>query len=89
MYHSQEHDYFTCDNSIIYGMSGGAKARIIECLEGRTSKYVKPSELAGVTSIGTQSISEVRCPREIDLTESADYGSAGICLCRHYGNAYD
>lgn len=63
-------DYFSCDNSIIYGMSGGAKARIIECLEGRTSKYVKPSELAGVTSIALRAFQGCDALREIDLTES-------------------
>ena len=63
-------DYFSCDNSIIYGMSGGAKARIIECLEGRTSKYVKPSELAGVTSIAPRAFQRCAALREIDLTES-------------------
>ena len=63
-------DYFSCDNSIIYGMSGGAKARIIECLEGRTSKYVKPSELAGVTSIAPREFQGCDALREIDLTES-------------------
>ena len=63
-------DYFSCDESIIYGMSGGAKARIIECLEGRTSKYVKPSELAGVTSIAPRAFQGCDALREIDLTES-------------------
>ena len=63
-------DYVSCDNSIIYGMSGGAKARIIECLEGRTSKYVKPSELAGVTSIAPRAFQRCDALREIDLTES-------------------
>lgn len=47
-------DYFSCDNSIIYGMSNGTKARIIECLEGRDSKYVKADETAGVTSLAPQ-----------------------------------
>ena len=64
-------DYFSCDESIIYGMSGGAKARIIECLEGRTSKYVKPSELAGVTSIAPRAFQGCDNLREIDLTESS------------------
>ena len=63
-------DYFSCEESIIYGMSGGAKARIIECLEGRTSKYVKSSELAGVTSIAPSAFQGCANLREIDLTES-------------------
>lgn len=64
-------DYYTCDNSIIYGMSGGAKARIIECLEGRESKYVKPSETTGVTSIAQEAFKGCDKLREIDLSDSA------------------
>lgn len=80
-------DYFSCDNSIIYGMSGGAKARIIECLEGRTSKYVKPSELAGVTSIAPRAFQGCDALREIDLTESEittvpEYAFAGTTEMR-------
>lgn len=80
-------DYFSCDNSIIYGMSGGAKARIIECLEGRTSKYVKPSELAGVTSIAPRAFQRCDALREIDLTESEittvpEYAFAGTTEMR-------
>ena len=63
-------DYYTCDNSIIYGMSGGAKARVIECLEGRESKYVKPSELTGITSIAPEAFRGCDNLREIDLSES-------------------
>ena len=63
-------DYFSCDNSIIYGMSGGAKARIIECLEGRTSKYVKLLNWQGLLPLHPEHFPEVRCLREIDLTES-------------------
>lgn len=63
-------DYFSCDESIIYGMSAGAKARIVECLEGRSSKYVKPSELAGVTSIAPRAFQGCDTLREIDLSQS-------------------
>ena len=63
-------DYYTCDNSIIYGMSGGAKAKIIECLEGRDSMYVKSSETAGVTSMAEEAFRGCDNLREIDLTES-------------------
>lgn len=64
-------DYYTCDNSIIYGMSGGTKARIVECLEGRESRYVKPSELAGITSIAPRAFQGCSNLREVDLTESS------------------
>ena len=64
-------DYFSCDNSIIYGMSNGTKARIIECLEGRDSKYVKADETAGVTSLAPSAFEGCKNLREIDLSQSA------------------
>ena len=64
-------DYFSCDNSIIYGMSNGTKARIIECLEGRDSKYVKADETAGVTSLAPSAFEGCENLREIDLSQSA------------------
>ena len=64
-------DYFTCDNSIIYGMEGTAKARLIECLEGRNSKYVKASETSGITSIAPHAFDGCENIREVDLTDSA------------------
>lgn len=64
-------DYFTCDKSIIYGMSGGAKAKIIECLEGRTSKRVNASETAGVTEMAPEAFKGCDNLNEIDLTQSA------------------
>lgn len=64
-------DYFSCDNSIIYGMSNGTKARIIECLEGRDSKYVKADETAGVTSLAPSAFEGCVNLREIDLSQSA------------------
>ena len=64
-------DHFSCDNSIIYGMNGGAKASIVECLEGRQSKYVKASEVAGVTELAPEAFRNCADLREIDLTETA------------------
>lgn len=64
-------DHFSCDNSIIYGMSDGAKARIVECLEGRESKYIKAEETAGVTSMAPSAFEGCEQLREIDLSQSA------------------
>lgn len=64
-------DYFSCDKSIIYGMSGGAKAKIVECLEGRSSKRVNASETAGVTEMAPEAFKGCDSLNEIDLTESA------------------
>ena len=64
-------DYFTCDKSIIYGMSGGAKAKIVECLEGRSSKRVNASETAGVTEMAPEAFRGCDNLNEIDLTSSA------------------
>ena len=62
---------FSCDNGIIYGMSNGAKASIVECLEGRDSMYVKASETAGVTSLAPEAFRYCKKLREIDLTDTA------------------
>ena len=52
-------------------MSGGAKAKIIECLEGRTSKRVNASETAGVTEMAPEAFKGCDNLNEIDLTQSA------------------
>lgn len=67
----QGNDYFTCDNSIIYGMNGTAKAKIVECLEGRSSKYIKASETSGITEIAPHAFDGCENIREVDLTDSA------------------
>lgn len=65
----QGQDYFTCADSIIYGMTGGNRTKVIECLEGRTSKYIKASELAGVTELAEEAFAGAPV-KEIDLSES-------------------
>lgn len=64
-------DYFTCDNSIIYGMNGSAKAKIIECLEGRTSKRVNAKETTGVTEMAPEAFRGCDNLTTIDLSDSA------------------
>lgn len=65
----QGQDYFTCADSIIYGMTGGNRTKVIECLEGRTSKYIKASELAGVTELAEEAFAGAPV-KEVDLSES-------------------
>lgn len=56
----EESPYFTCDQSIIYGLSNGAKNSIVECLEirgrGTGSYTVGTDELAGITSIQAEAL---------------------------------
>ena len=67
-------DYYSCDNSIIYGMSNGAKASIVECLEGRTKngsgRFVKASETAGVTKLEPEAFRYGDALSEIDLSDT-------------------
>ena len=67
-------DYHSCDNSIIYGMSNGAKASIVECLEGRTKngsgRFVKASETAGVTKLEPEAFRYGDSLSEIDLSDT-------------------
>ena len=67
-------DYYSCDNSIIYGMSNGAKASIVECLEGRTKngsgRFVKASETAGVTKLEPEAFRYGDSLSEIDLSDT-------------------
>ncbi len=65
---------FVCDDSIIYGMNGGMKNTVVECLEarGRTSgsTTVKPEELAGVTGIAKEAFYDTGVGI-VDLRDSA------------------
>lgn len=67
-------DYYSCDNSIIYGMSNGAKASIVECLEGRTKngsgRFVKASETAGVIKLEPEAFRYGSDLSEIDLSDT-------------------
>lgn len=43
--------YFTCDNSIIYELEGGTKAKLVEYLCGRSIGTVRKEEVAGVREL--------------------------------------
>lgn len=64
-------EYFTCDNSIIYGLdSSGNKVKVIEYLEGRSSTDVLSSELAGVTSIAPEAFAHTGV-EEVNFSKSS------------------
>lgn len=63
-------DYFTCDNSIIFGMDAeGNKYRIVEYLEGRESGVVTADELTGVKEIAEEAFMETEVS-SVDLRET-------------------
>ncbi len=67
--------YFTCDNSIIYGLSNGAKTSIIECLETRGMKNgsstIEASEVVGVTTIAKEAFMDCSGIGSVVLTGSS------------------
>ncbi len=61
---------FTCDNSIIYELSGGNKTKVVEYLAGRVAGSVKPEELVGITEIYPEAFMHTGV-RTIDLSQSS------------------
>ena len=70
-----ESPYFICDNAVIFGLEGGAKSSIVECLETRgvtTGSYsVGPDELAGITSIYNEAFMDCGGIGKVDLSTSS------------------
>lgn len=70
-----ENPNFTCSNSIIYGVEGGQKAKILECLEcrGKTSGNAKvgPDELSEVTSMAEEAFMDCDGIGQVDLSTSS------------------
>lgn len=65
----QNSSKFVCDNSIIFGLgSDGSKNKVIECLEGRPSKYINAEELAGVGELAKEAFMGCEDLRSVDLT---------------------
>lgn len=65
----QNSSKFVCDNSIIFGLdAGGNKSKVIECLEGRSSKYINPEELTGVSELAKEAFMGCDNLRSVDLT---------------------
>lgn len=66
--------YFRTEDGVIYGLEGDAKAKIIECLEGRGSivgsRVVGPDELAGIKEIAPEAFMDCDYIRQVDLSSS-------------------
>lgn len=66
---------YVCSDSIIYGLNGGQKETLIECLEARGrsvgSTTVKAEELAGVTGIAEEAFYDVLGVGIVDLRQSS------------------
>ncbi len=67
--------YFTCDNSIVYSTTDGAKTGIVQCLEsrGRTngSSTIEATELVGVTSIAKEAFMDCSGIGSVDMKSSS------------------
>ena len=78
--------YFTSEKGIIFGLNGGAKSALVECLESRgvsnQTSYIQAAELAGVTSIQKEAFMDCLGVAEIDLRQSkvAKIPSGSIAL---------
>lgn len=65
----QNSNKYVCDNSIIFGLNAnGNKSKVVECLEGRPSKYVNPEELAGIGELEKEAFMGCDNLRSVDLT---------------------
>lgn len=62
--------YYTTDTSIIYELKNGEKSKIVECLKGRSSKYVRANELSTVKDIDAEAFNNTEVV-EVDLSESS------------------
>lgn len=66
---------FICEDSIIYGLSGGAKSTIVECLEARGntsgSSTVTAEELSGVTAIAKEAFYDCSGVGSVDLKSTS------------------
>ncbi len=66
---------FTCENQIIFGLTDGAKTKIIECLEARGetvgSPQVGPEGLENVTELAEEAFKDCDGIGSVDLTSSS------------------
>ena len=65
----QNSPYFTYEDSMIFATTDGVKTKLIECLEGKTGKYVRGSELSGITSMESEAFAGTGV-KEVDLSSS-------------------
>ncbi|MBQ9140655.1 MAG: leucine-rich repeat protein, partial [Lachnospiraceae bacterium] len=67
--------YFTCDKSLVYGLTDGQKTSIIECLESRGkssgSSTIETNELIGVTSIAEEAFKGCDGIGSVNMTGSS------------------
>ena len=66
---------FTCEDSIIYGLSGNSKTSVVQCLEtrgqGTSNTVVASRELAGITSMQDEAFMDCDDVETVNLTESS------------------
>lgn len=66
--------FFTCDNSIIYGLKDGAKNSVIQCLEARGattgSTTIEAKELEGITELREEAFMGCEGLGSVDLKNS-------------------
>jgi len=81
----QDGPNFDCIDSIIYGLNGGQKSTVVECLEARGksngSTYIKSDEMAGVIGIAKEAFYNTNVGivdlSESSITEVPEYAFAG------------
>lgn len=61
--------YFTCEDSIIYGKSNGAKSSVVQCLESR-NRTVGEKELTGVKALQDEAFMDCTNIGSIDMSLS-------------------
>ena len=67
----QDSSYFTCENSLLYGLTSGMKTSLIECLEGRTSRVNSDNDdMTAVTRMEPEAFQNTKLTY-IDLSGSA------------------
>ncbi len=72
---------FVCDNSIIYSTdASGNKQALIECLMGRSSRYVNTSETSGLTGISSEAFAGCEDIKEVDLSDSLIQSIPSYCF---------
>lgn len=78
----QDSAKYVCDNSIVFELDGtGNKNKVVQCLEGRESKYINLEELTGVTELADEAFMGCENLRRVDLrgssvTEAPDHAFA-------------
>ena len=68
-------NHFVCDESIIFGLTDGAKTSVVECLESRgkgtSNTVVAAKELAGITTMQDEAFMNCDAIETVNLSESS------------------